>query len=89
MDWTPAHTVKPGPGGEIVEQIDFSATPRFASAPTFAGLPRLDQVSDYRVGVVGIPFDSSVTFRPGARFGPEAIRGASRLIRPYHVSTLR
>lgn len=85
MDWTPAHTVKPGPGGEIVEQIDFSATPRFASAPTFAGLPRLDQVSDYRVGVVGIPFDSSVTFRPGARFGPEAIRGASRLIRPYHV----
>ena len=85
MRWTPAHNVTEGADGKIVEQIDFSATPRFASAPTFAGLPRLDQVSDYRVGVVGIPFDSSVTFRPGARFGPEAIRAGSRLIRPYHV----
>lgn len=69
----------------IIEQVDFSVIPRFASAPTFAGLPRVDQVSEYRVGLVGIPFDSGVTFRPGARFGPEAIRGASRLIRPYHV----
>lgn len=72
-------------GHPILEQVDFAATPRFASAPTFAGLPRLDQVSDYRVGIVGIPFDSGVTFRPGARFGPEAIRAASRLVRPYHV----
>lgn len=72
-------------GNTIIEQIDFSATPRFASAPTFAGLPRMDQATDYKIGVVGIPFDSGVTFRPGARFGPEAIRGSSRLIRPYHV----
>jgi len=37
------------------------------------------------VGVVGIPFDSAVTFRPGARFGPQEIRAASRLIRPYNM----
>ena len=30
------------------------------------------------------PFDSGVSYRPGARFGPAAIREASRLLRPYH-----
>ena len=32
----------------------------------------------------GIPFDTATSFRPGARFGPEAIRSASVLLRPYH-----
>jgi agmatinase len=36
------------------------------------------------VAVVGVPFDSGTTFRPGARFGPIAVRQASRLLRPYH-----
>ncbi|MBP1326492.1 agmatinase [Leucobacter exalbidus] len=86
MSPLPEHSSLQTPAGEqILTQIDFAATPRYASAPTFAGLPRLDQVSEYQVGVIGIPFDSAVTFRPGARFGPEAIRGASRLLRPYHV----
>jgi agmatinase len=34
--------------------------------------------------VVGVPFDSGVSYRPGARFGPAAVREASRLLRPYH-----
>jgi len=81
----PHNTHRTDNGRDIMQQVDFSQVPRFASAPTFAGLPRLDQATDYEVGVVGIPFDSGVTFRPGARFGPEAIRSGSRLIRPYHV----
>jgi agmatinase len=36
------------------------------------------------VGAVGIPFDTATTNRPGARFGPEAIRNASIALRPYH-----
>jgi agmatinase len=36
------------------------------------------------VAVVGVPFDSGVSYRPGARFGPAAVREASRLLRPYH-----
>jgi agmatinase len=36
------------------------------------------------VAVVGAPFDAGTSFRPGARFGPEAIRSASVLLRPYH-----
>jgi agmatinase len=36
------------------------------------------------VAVVGIPFDTATSFRAGARFGPEAIRSASSLLRPWH-----
>ena len=58
--------------------------PRFAGPPTFARLPRLDEFDHADVAVVGVPFDAGVTFRPGARFGPQAIRQASRLLRSYH-----
>src|SRR5690606_32353976 len=51
---------------------------------TFARLPRTDEVAKTDIAVVGIPFDSGVSYRPGARFGPAAIREASRLLRPYN-----
>jgi agmatinase len=34
--------------------------------------------------VVGVPFDSGVSYRPGARFGPAAVRAGSKMLRPYH-----
>ena len=34
------------------------------------------------MAILGIPFDSGVSYRPGARFGPSAIRQASRMLRP-------
>jgi agmatinase len=64
--------------------IDALKVPRFAGPSTFARLPRLDEVGRCDVAVVGVPFDSGVTFRPGARFGPIAVRQASRLLRGYH-----
>ncbi|MEJ2858206.1 MULTISPECIES: agmatinase [unclassified Saccharothrix] len=64
--------------------VDSSAVPRFAGPATFARLPRLDQVERADVAVVGVPFDSGVSYRPGARFAPAAVREASRLLRPYH-----
>ncbi|GAA5033569.1 agmatinase [Streptomyces siamensis] len=36
------------------------------------------------VAVVGVPFDSGVSYRPGARFGPAHVRASSKLLRPYH-----
>jgi agmatine deiminase len=36
------------------------------------------------VAVVGVPFDTATSYRAGARFGPEAIRAGSTLLRPYH-----
>jgi len=64
--------------------IDASAVPRFAGIATFARLPRLDEVEHADIAVVGIPFDSGVSYRPGARFGPAHVREASRLLRPYN-----
>jgi agmatinase len=74
-------------GGAMHEPLgppDASAVPRFAGPATFARLPRLDQVPRADVAVLGIPFDSGVSYRPGARFGPEAVRAGSKLLRPYH-----
>ncbi|MFF5585293.1 agmatinase [Streptomyces hygroscopicus] len=64
--------------------VDSSRVPRFAGPATFARLPRLDEVTRADVAVVGVPFDAGVSYRPGARFGPAAVREASRLLRPYH-----
>ena len=38
-----------------------------------------------RAVVVGVPFDTATSWRAGARFGPEAIRSASALLRPFHA----
>ncbi|WP_448460206.1 agmatinase [Mycolicibacterium sp. XJ870] len=65
-------------------QVDAQAVPRYAGIATFARLPQRHEVEDYDIAVVGVPFDSGVTYRPGARFGPAAIRQASRLLKPYH-----
>ena len=64
---------------------DAREVPRFAGPATFARLPRLDQVERADVAVLGLPFDSGTSFRPGARFGPEAVRAGSKLLRPYHL----
>lgn len=38
------------------------------------------------MAILGVPFDSGVSYRPGARFGPAAVRAGSKLLRPYHPS---
>jgi agmatinase len=63
---------------------DASLNPRYAGIATFARLPQLRDVSHADIAVVGVPFDSGVSYRPGARFGPSHIREASRLLRPYN-----
>ena len=70
--------------GGTVGPVDATAVPRYAGPATFARLPRLDEVRQADVAVVGIPFDSGVSYRPGARFGPGHIRESSRLLRPYN-----
>ncbi len=67
-----------------VGPVDATAIPRFAGPATFARLPRRDEVGGCDVAIVGVPFDAGVTYRPGARFGPSAIRAGSKLLRPFH-----
>jgi agmatinase len=64
--------------------VDATRVPRYAGDATFARLPRLAEVPRADVAVVGVPFDSGVSYRPGARFGPGHIRESSRLLRPYN-----
>jgi hypothetical protein len=50
----------------------------FASRSTFLGVParRLNDLGDGDVVIMGAPYDWGTSYRPGARFGPRAIRGA-------------
>ena len=65
------------------------AQPRFAGLCTFGRYPRLEDVepehSPIDWAIYGIPFDSAVTYRPGTRFGPRAIRDASQYLKPYSI----
>jgi agmatinase len=67
-----------------VGQVDATIMPRYAGLPTFARLPLIDDVSDVDIALLGIPFDTGVSYRPGARFGPAHVRQSSRLLRPYN-----
>lgn len=62
-------------------------TPRFAGVCTFCRYPRLEDVAPENApvdwAIYGVPFDSGVTYRPGARFGPRAIREESQYVKPY------
>lgn len=63
---------------------DTSQAPRYTGVRTFARCPYVTELDDVDVAVVGVPFDTATSRRPGARFGPEAIRSASIGLRPYH-----
>jgi len=64
---------------------DATMAPRYTGPRTFARLPHVEVPhEDVDVAVIGVPFDTATSFRTGARFGPEGIRSASALLRPYH-----
>ena len=58
--------------------------PRFAGVRTFMRAPHTTELAGVDAAVYGIPFDTATTYRTGTRFGPEAIRSASALLRPYN-----
>jgi len=64
---------------------DSKVSPRFSGVRTYARNPNVTgDLEGVDVAIVGIPFDTGGTYRVGARFGPEHIRSASALMRPYH-----
>jgi len=64
-----------------IEPVSGTVVPRYAGPSTFCRLPELRDVPWCDVAILGIPFDSGTSYRPGARFGPQAIRQASRHLR--------
>ena len=63
---------------------DSLASPRFTGPTTFARLPHIRTLEDVDVAIVGVPFDTGVTYRVGGRFGPSAVRTASVMLRGYN-----
>lgn len=71
----------PGPHPAPVDALVY---PRFSGIPTFMRLPHIPRAEELDIAVIGVPFDSGTTYRPGARFGPRNIRVQSAMIRPWN-----
>lgn len=68
----------------VTMRMPFAGIPTFLGAPILRDIHELDRVD---IAVLGIPFDMATTNRPGARYGPRAIRDAS-LLYTYHRAGL-
>ena len=81
--WLNNHALKKNK--KTIQPVLGTKVPRFAGPSTFARLPELRDVDSCDIAIVGIPFDAGTSYRPGARFGPQSIRQASRHLRTnYH-----
>ena len=63
---------------------DAFRSPRFGQPATFMRLPVLRDPAALDAVIVGIPYDGGTSYRPGARYGPRAVREQSSLIRPWN-----
>lgn len=61
--------------------------PRFAGPATMLRLPARESPDGVDIGFVGLPVDGGTSNRPGARFGPRAVRAESCLLRPFNMGT--
>jgi len=70
---------------EPIQPVSGKLVPRYAGPSTFARIPELRDVDSCDVAIICVPFDAGTSYRPGARFGPQAVRQASRQLRTnYH-----
>jgi len=72
------------------EPVPGTVLPRFAGVATFMRLPHVtvaDAVGRVDIGLIGVPWDTGTTNRPGARHGPRQIRDLSTMMRQVHHVT--
>lgn len=88
----PLHTSAPAYDGDN-DDIDIATDSQFRGLQTFANLPYVNALDDdeaeghrYDIAVLGAPFDTATSGRPGARFGPGGIRIGSQRMFPGQVS---
>lgn len=63
--------------------LDSTVSPRFVGVRTFMRLPNVVTTEGIDFAIVGVPFDTGASLRVGQRFGPQAVRSASSLLRGY------
>ena len=71
-----------GSGDRLIPE-EWQEGPRWSGAYTFARCPATRDLSKADVAIIGVPMDFATMYRPGARFGPRAIRDASGQLRPH------
>ncbi|GAB4217721.1 MAG: agmatinase [Rhodoferax sp.] len=69
------------------QPLSGNAMPRFGGMASMMRLPVAPSAAGLDAAFVGVPLDAGTSHRPGARFGPRAIRAESALIRPYNMAT--
>lgn len=67
--------------------LDSGVYGRYVDIATFMRAPRMTDLERVDVALVGVPYDLGLAYRPGARFGPAAVREASRIIRRVNPTT--
>jgi agmatinase len=66
------------------QPVDALVYPRFSGIATFMRLPHITDAAELDVALLGIPFDTGTTTRPGPRYGPRHVREQSSMIRPWN-----
>ncbi|MEE2773326.1 MAG: agmatinase [Pseudomonadota bacterium] len=78
-------------GENFFKPVSGFELPRFAGLPTFMRLPHLkmddSKIKEVEIGLIGIPWDSGTTNRPGPRHGPRQLRDMSTMIRAQNGVT--
>lgn len=76
---------------DVFKPVSGMDLPRFAGVPSFMRLPVVppghDRFSEVDIGIVGVPWDSGTTNRPGPRHGPRQLRDNSTMIRAENAAT--
>lgn len=73
--------------GSLNQPLGGNDMPRFGGPATMMRLPGQAEATGLDACFVGVPLDIGTSNRPGARFGPRAIRAESCLLRPYNMAT--
>ena len=61
------------------------SSPRFCNTGTFMRMSKVDSAQGLDFVIAGAPFDTASSFRSGSRFGPQAIRAISAMMKPNNV----
>ena len=70
---------------DIKQPASALSSPRFCKMGTFMRMQKVDSAEGLDFAIAGAPFDTASSFRSGSRFGPNAIRNISAMMKPNYV----
>ena len=70
---------------DIKQPATALSSPRFCNMGTFMRMQKVDSAEGLDFAIAGAPFDTASSFRSGSRFGPNAIRNISAMMKPNNV----